>query len=143
MTPAQLFDQIQAKQSLLCVGLDTDPARIPTHLQKEADPIFAFNKAIIDATLEFAVAYKPNIAFYEALGPKGWESLRKVTAVSSDFIVSCPGSKSAPGYFGGALGALFACALTIFLETDIGKMSQDLQLNKLIFIYYFRSSYTA
>ncbi|MFK7970415.1 MAG: orotidine-5'-phosphate decarboxylase, partial [Bacteroidia bacterium] len=77
MTPSQLHQQILKKRSFLCVGLDTDPARIPAHLQQEVDPIFAFNKAIIDATQEFAVAYKPNIAFYEALGAAGWESLRK------------------------------------------------------------------
>jgi orotidine-5'-phosphate decarboxylase len=77
MTRAELIQQIEQKQSFLCVGLDTDPNKIPSHLLKEEDPIFAFNKAIIDATHKYAVAYKPNIAFYEALGPKGWESLAK------------------------------------------------------------------
>jgi orotidine-5'-phosphate decarboxylase len=77
MTRQELFDQIKIKQSFLCVGLDTDLTKIPSHLQKEADPIFEFNKQIIDQTADFAVAYKPNIAFYEALGPKGWESLQK------------------------------------------------------------------
>jgi orotidine-5'-phosphate decarboxylase len=77
MTASQLFSQIQKKQSYLCVGLDTDIEKIPTHLRSLSDPIFEFNKQIIDATHEFAVAYKPNIAFYEALGPKGWESLQK------------------------------------------------------------------
>lgn len=77
MTSAQLFSQIQAKQSYLCVGLDTDLEKIPAHLRSLPDPIFEFNKQIIDATVEYAVAYKPNIAFYEALGPKGWESLQK------------------------------------------------------------------
>lgn len=77
MTRSELFDQIKKKQSYLCVGLDTDLTKIPKHLLKEEDPIFEFNKQIIDATHEFAVAYKPNLAFYEALGAKGWESLQK------------------------------------------------------------------
>lgn len=77
MTRAELIAQIEKKKSVLCVGLDTDPAKIPAHLNNEADPVFAFNKAIIDATADFAVAYKPNIAFYESMGVKGWESLNK------------------------------------------------------------------
>jgi orotidine-5'-phosphate decarboxylase len=77
MNRSQLIANIRAKQSYLCVGLDTDLTKIPTHLLKSADPIFEFNKQIIDATYPFAVAYKPNIAFYEALGTKGWESLQK------------------------------------------------------------------
>jgi orotidine-5'-phosphate decarboxylase len=77
MNRNQLFEQIQKKNSYLCVGLDTDIAKIPTHLKNAADPIFEFNKQIIDATHEHCVAYKPNIAFYEALGSKGWESLEK------------------------------------------------------------------
>lgn len=72
-----LFLQIQSKSSFLCVGLDTVPERIPSFLNDYDDPIFEFNKRIIDATKDIAVAYKPNIAFYEALGPKGWESLEK------------------------------------------------------------------
>lgn len=62
---------------MLCVGLDTDISKLPAHLKKEQDPIFAFNKAIIDATADHCIAYKPNLAFYEALGAKGWESLEK------------------------------------------------------------------
>ncbi|MFN3488371.1 MAG: orotidine-5'-phosphate decarboxylase [Emticicia sp.] len=77
MTKQQLFEQITKKNSYLCVGLDTDIKKIPSHLLKEKDPIFEFNRQIIDATAEFAVAYKPNIAFYEALGAKGWESLQR------------------------------------------------------------------
>ncbi|WP_044202065.1 orotidine-5'-phosphate decarboxylase [Flammeovirga sp. OC4] len=77
MTKQELFDEIKKKESFLCVGLDTDPNKIPAHLQKEEDPIFAFNKEIIDATADYCVSYKPNIAFYESLGPKGWESLQK------------------------------------------------------------------
>lgn len=77
MTKKQLFEQITKKNSYLCVGLDTDIKKIPSHLLKEKDPIFEFNRQIIDATAEYAVAYKPNIAFYEALGAKGWESLQR------------------------------------------------------------------
>ena len=77
MTTKQLIQQIEAKQSLLCVGLDTDMTKIPPHLLEEEDPLFAFNKAIIEATHAFAVAYKPNTAFYEAYGEKGWRALKK------------------------------------------------------------------
>ena len=77
MTYEALFDQISQKKSYLCVGLDTDIRKIPAHLQKESDPVFEFNKQIIDATADYCVSYKPNIAFYEALGAKGWESLQK------------------------------------------------------------------
>jgi orotidine-5'-phosphate decarboxylase len=77
MNRVQLFNEIKKKSSYLCVGLDTDPNKIPSHLLSADDPVFEFNKQIIDATHEYCVAYKPNIAFYEALGPKGWESLQK------------------------------------------------------------------
>ncbi|MBX2964120.1 MAG: orotidine-5'-phosphate decarboxylase [Cyclobacteriaceae bacterium] len=77
MTREELFIQITKKKSYLCVGLDTDLEKIPEHIRATDDPVFTFNKAIIDATHQYSVAYKPNIAFYEALGPKGWESLQK------------------------------------------------------------------
>lgn len=77
MTRQQLIDQIRIKRSFLCVGLDTDLSKIPAHLLDTEDPIFEFNKAIIDATKDYAVAYKPNTAFYECYGPIGWESLKK------------------------------------------------------------------
>lgn len=77
MTRAELVAEIKLKQSFLCVGLDTDLSKIPAHLLELEDPMFEFNKAIIDATKDFCVAYKPNLAFYECHGPAGWESLRK------------------------------------------------------------------
>ena len=77
MNSAELIKQIEQKRSFLCVGLDTDIKLIPSRFKTEKDPIFAFNKAVIDATLPYSVAYKPNIAFYEALGSAGWESLQK------------------------------------------------------------------
>ncbi|MFV0289595.1 MAG: orotidine-5'-phosphate decarboxylase [Mangrovibacterium sp.] len=77
MNSQELFEQIKEKRSFLCVGLDTDIKKIPQHLLKEEDPIFAFNKAIIDATQDLCVAYKPNLAFYESLGVQGWISLDK------------------------------------------------------------------
>jgi orotidine-5'-phosphate decarboxylase len=77
MTREELIQQIKEKRSFLCVGLDTDISKIPVHLLKTDDPVFEFNKAIIDATKSYAVAYKPNIAFYESMGVKGWQSLEK------------------------------------------------------------------
>ena len=73
----QLFEQIKKKKSFLCVGLDTDITKIPSFLLNEEDPVFEFNKRIIDATAQYTIAYKPNIAFYEAYGVSGWKSLEK------------------------------------------------------------------
>ena len=80
MTRQELIQQIKEKHSFLCVGLDTDLKKIPQHLLKEEDPIFAFNKAIIEATAPYCVAYKPNLAFYEAFGVKGMISFEKTIA---------------------------------------------------------------
>lgn len=77
MTKAELIQQIRLKKSFLCVGLDPDLDKLPPHLLETEDPIFEFNKAIIDATKDLCVAYKPNTAFYECHGVKGWESLEK------------------------------------------------------------------
>lgn len=77
MTTQDLVEQIKQKRSFLCIGLDVDLEKIPRHLHQEEDPIFAFNKAIIDATHHLAVAYKPNTAFYEAYGLKGWSALER------------------------------------------------------------------
>jgi len=77
MTKEELFEQIRLKRSFLCIGLDTDILKIPDFLKNTDDPVFAFNKAIIDHTHDLCVAYKPNLAFYESLGVKGWGSLEK------------------------------------------------------------------
>ena len=77
MTRTELTANIKKKKSFLCIGLDTDLKKIPRHLHQSSDPIFEFNKQIIDATHDLCVAYKPNIAFYESIGSAGWESLEK------------------------------------------------------------------
>jgi orotidine-5'-phosphate decarboxylase len=88
MNKAELVGQIHKKNSFLCVGLDTDIQKIPAHLRREKDPVFEFNKQIIDATVDACVAYKPNLAFYEALGPAGLESLQKtVEYIPRDLLV--------------------------------------------------------
>jgi len=80
MTRKELIASIQRKRSFLCVGLDTDIKKVPAHLLQEEDPVFAFNKAIIDATAPYCVAYKPNLAFYESMGVKGWIAFEKTVA---------------------------------------------------------------
>jgi orotidine-5'-phosphate decarboxylase len=87
MTTIQLVEQIRLKKSFLCIGLDVDMEKVPTHLLAGEDPIFHFNKAIIDATHAFCVAYKPNLAFYEAHGAQGWRSLER----TMEYIkIKCP-----------------------------------------------------
>ncbi len=93
MTRQQLVDQIKEKKSFLCVGLDSDIKKIPKHLLSLEDPIFEFNKQIIDATYKHAVAYKPNIAFYESLGSKGWESLEKTMEYMPQDVFSIADAK--------------------------------------------------
>ncbi|MCE5319865.1 MAG: orotidine-5'-phosphate decarboxylase [Bacteroidales bacterium] len=93
MNSKELYGNILRKRSFLCVGLDSDPSLFPAHLNSYENPIFEFNKAIIDATSQFAVAYKPNLAFYEAEGAKGWEQLEKTVEYirkkdSSAFIIA-------------------------------------------------------
>lgn len=77
MNRSQLVAQIRQKKSYLCIGLDTDITKIPKHLLEDKDPVFAFNKEIIDATKEYCISYKLNTAFYESMGSKGWETLEK------------------------------------------------------------------
>lgn len=90
MNYRDIYNKIAKKNSFLCVGLDTDLSKVPEFLLKEDDPVFEFNKRIIDATQQFTVAYKPNTAFYEALGAKGWISLQK----TAEYI-----KKNYPGIF--------------------------------------------
>lgn len=84
MTTQQLVEQIKLKKSFLCIGLDVDISKIPKHLLDAEDPIFEFNKAIIDATHDLAVSFKPNMAFYEAYGLQGWQSLQKTIRYLND-----------------------------------------------------------
>ena len=93
MIKEQIIDQIKKKRSFLCVGLDSDIDRIPLFLKNEKDPIFEFNRRIIDATKDFCVAYKPNLAFYEAMGPKGWEALEKTMAYIPENIFTIADAK--------------------------------------------------
>jgi orotidine-5'-phosphate decarboxylase len=83
MTRSELFSIIKKKKSFLCVGLDTELGKIPKHLLDSEDPVFEFNKSIIDATIDVTIAYKPNIAFYESMGIPGWKSLQK----TMDYLV--------------------------------------------------------
>jgi orotidine-5'-phosphate decarboxylase len=93
MTFQQIVDNIHEKRSFLCIGLDTDITRIPSFLKKEKDPVFEFNKRIIDATQDLCVAYKPNLAFYEALGPGGLESLERTVDYIPDNIFKIADAK--------------------------------------------------
>jgi len=90
MTRQELYRQIRNKQSYLCVGLDADITRIPGHLRKAADPVFEFNRQLIDATSDLCVAYKPNLAFYEAQGAAGWRSLERTLEYIPDehFVIA-------------------------------------------------------
>ena len=93
MTREQLIDNIKQKNSFLCVGLDVDLEKIPSFLLDFDDPIFEFNKRVIDSTKDLCVSYKPNIAFYEKLGPKGWESLEKTINYIPDDIFTIADAK--------------------------------------------------
>ena len=93
MNRKELFENIKRKKSFLCVGLDADVKKIPQYLLKEKDPIFTFNKQIIDATADLCVAYKPNLAFYESLGIDGWKAFEKTVKYikenySDQFIIA-------------------------------------------------------
>ena len=115
MNSQALFSQIKKKNSFLCVGLDPVMERIPTHLLKESDPIFEFGRQIIEHTADQAVAYKPNIAFYEALGPKGWESLQKTLEYIPEDILTIADAKR--GDIGNT-SALYAKAFFEQLDFD-------------------------
>lgn len=93
MTRSELIYQIKTKRSFLCVGLDTDIEKIPRHLLSHADPVFEFNRQIIEATADLCVAYKPNIAFYECRGIAGWQSLQKTWAALPQDCLSIADAK--------------------------------------------------
>ncbi|MDR0724728.1 MAG: orotidine-5'-phosphate decarboxylase [Prevotellaceae bacterium] len=84
MTASEIFEQIKRKKSFLCTGLDTDIGKLPEILLSEPDPVYSFNKAIVDATVSYTIAYKPNLAFYESNGEQGWRSLRKTVEYIRD-----------------------------------------------------------
>ena len=111
MNRRDLFLQIQRKSSFLCVGLDPDLKKMPAHLLGEDDPVFAFNRQIIDATADYCVAYKPNLAFYEAMGAKGWESLAKTLDYIPDDIFTIADAKR------GDIGNTSAMYARAFFET--------------------------
>lgn len=93
MTRQELIEQIRQKESYLCVGLDPDMSKLPKHLLKEKDPLFEFNRQIIEATYDVCVAYKPNTAFYEAYGLAGWESLEKVKNIIPEGVFTIADAK--------------------------------------------------
>jgi orotidine-5'-phosphate decarboxylase len=119
MTRHELYTHICRKQSFLCVGLDTDETKIPRHLLRTRDPVFEFNKIIIEATADLCVAYKPNLAFYEARGAKGWESLQKtIEYIPKDQFVIADAKRGDIGntsdlYARAFFGQLFFDAVTV------------------------------
>lgn len=119
MTRTELIEQIKLKKSFLCVGLDTDITKIPEHLLDEEDPIFSFNKAIIEATEDFCVAYKPNIAFYESYGVKGWESLQKTWQALPKSCLSIADAKR------GDIGNTSKMYAKAFFDESVSGMSFD------------------
>ncbi len=130
----KLLQIIADKNSLLCVGLDTDPQKIPAVLKNEADPIFAFNKQIIESTADFAAAFKINIAFYEALGLSGWQSLQKTMNYLPGSVIKILDAKrgdignTAQMYARAAFDELKADAVTV--NAYMGKDSAEPFLQK-------------
>lgn len=114
MNRNELFSLIQKKRSFLCVGLDTDINKIPDHLHNYDDPVFEFNRGIVDATHELAVAYKPNLAFYESLGSNGWKSLQKtveyIRSITDDIFLIADAKR-------GDIGNTSAMYAKTFFET--------------------------
>ncbi|TCV05359.1 orotidine-5'-phosphate decarboxylase [Sphingobacterium alimentarium] len=119
MTRQELINQIKEKRSFLCVGLDTDITKIPEHLQEEEDPIFAFNKAIIEATEDLCVAYKPNIAFYESYGVRGWHALQKTWQILPKHCFSIADAKR------GDIGNTSKMYAQAFFDRTVSGMSFD------------------
>ncbi|NII81954.1 orotidine-5'-phosphate decarboxylase [Pedobacter riviphilus] len=119
MTKQQLFEQIQKKRSFLCVGLDSSLDKIPKHLLKYENPILEFNKQIIDATKDLCVAYKPNTAFYECYGKKGWETLTETWKYIPEDIFSIADAKR------GDIGNTSAMYAETFFNAASSEMSFD------------------
>lgn len=119
MTKQQLFEQIQKKRSFLCVGLDSSLDKIPQHLLKYNNPILEFNKQIIDATKDLCVAYKPNTAFYECYGKKGWETLTETWKYIPQDIFSIADAKR------GDIGNTSAMYAETFFNAASSEMSFD------------------
>jgi len=119
MTKQQLFEQIQKKRSFLCVGLDSSLDKIPQHLLKYENPILEFNKQIIDATKDLCVAYKPNTAFYECYGKKGWETLIETWKYIPENIFSIADAKR------GDIGNTSAMYAETFFNEKSSEMSFD------------------
>jgi orotidine-5'-phosphate decarboxylase len=126
MNRQELIAQIKKKKSYLCIGLDTDITKIPHHLLKSTDPVFEFNKQIIDATHPYCVAYKPNTAFYEALGSKGWESLQKtVDYIPEDCFIIADAKRADIGNTSALYAKAFFETLNVHALTVAPYMGED------------------
>lgn len=119
MTRSELIQEIKRKRSFLCVGLDTDLAKIPEHLLAYEDPVFEFNRQIIDATADLCVAYKPNIAFYECRGASGWESLRRTWKALPADCLSIADAKR------GDIGNTAKMYATAFFDEEVSGLGFD------------------
>ncbi len=126
MNRAALIAEIFRKKSFLCVGLDTELSKIPTHLQKEHDPVFEFNRHIIDATRHLCVAYKPNLAFYEALGPEGWQVFaRTVEYIGTEHFIIADAKRGDIGNTGKKYAEAFFRILNCDAVTVAPYMGRD------------------
>src|SRR5690606_2510813 len=119
MTRTQLIREIKRKRSFLCVGLDTDITKIPEHLLAHEDPVFEFNRQIIDATADLCVAYKPNIAFYECRGARGWESLQRTWKALPEDCLSIADAKR------GDIGNTAKMYATAFFDERVSGLGFD------------------
>jgi orotidine-5'-phosphate decarboxylase len=126
LTHEELFGQIRQKKTYLCVGLDTDVQKIPKHLLREPDPVFAFNRQIIDATADHCVAYKLNTAFYEASGARGWESLQKTAEyIPKGFFTIADAKRGDIGNTSGLYARAFFAEMPFDAITVAPYMGQD------------------
>ncbi len=126
MTKKELIAQIRSKKSCLCIGLDPDPAKIPTHLMREENPVLAFNKAIIDATSDLCVAYKPNLAFYEALGEQGWHTfIETVKCIPDTHFIIADAKRGDIGNTSGKYATAFFQQMSCDAITIAPYMGQD------------------